>query len=106
MQSGYGHVKIVDNGGGNNALELKPKAQSGQTATSSTEVIGPEHGSEFTFSGTISTPEQLRQGATPNAWETGWLVWNYTDEAQRITASSLTSRPSAKQRARPPCCNN
>ena len=79
MQSGYGHVKIVDNGGGNNALELKPKAQSGQTATSSTEVIGPEHGSEFTFSGTISTPEQLRQGATPNAWETAWLVWNYTD---------------------------
>ncbi|EEV88262.1 glycosyl hydrolase, partial [Cardiobacterium hominis] len=79
VQSGYGHVKIVDNGGGNNALELKPKAQSGQTATSSTEVIGPQHGDEFTFSGTISTPEQLRQGATPNAWETGWLVWNYTD---------------------------
>jgi len=79
VQSGYGHVKIVDNGGGNNALELKPKAQSGQTATSSTEVIGPQHGDEFTFSGTISTPEQLRQGATPNAWETAWLVWNYTD---------------------------
>ena len=79
VQSGYGHVKIVDNGGGNNALELKPKAQSGQTATSSTEVIGPQHGDEFTFSGTISTPEQLRQNAPPNAWETGWLVWNYTD---------------------------
>ena len=79
VQSGYGHVKIVDNGRGNNALELKPKAQSGQTATSSTEVIGPQHGDEFTFSGTISTPEQLRQNAPPNAWETGWLVWNYTD---------------------------
>ena len=79
VQSGYGHVKIVDNGGGNNALELKPKAQSGQTATSSTEVIGPQHGDEFTFSGTISTPEQLRQNAPPNAWETAWLVWNYTD---------------------------
>ena len=79
IQSGYGHVKVVDDGNGNNVLELKPKVQSGESATSSTEVIGPEHGSDFTFSGTISTPEQLRQGAAPHAWETGWLVWNYTD---------------------------
>ncbi|EHM52523.1 immunoglobulin-like domain-containing protein, partial [Cardiobacterium valvarum] len=78
--AGYGNVEIIDNGGGNQALQLKPMARSGETETSSAMVLGSaQTGDEFTYSGTIATPEQLRQGATPNAWETAWLVWNHTD---------------------------
>ena len=78
--AGYGNAEIIDNGGGNQALQLKPMARSGQTETSSTMVVSTvQTGDEFTYSGTIATPEQLRQGATPNAWETAWLVWNHTD---------------------------
>ena len=55
-------------------------ARSGETETSSAMVLGTvQTGDEFTYSGTIATPEQLRQGATPNAWETAWLVWNHSD---------------------------
>ena len=78
--AGYGNVEIIDNGGGNQALQLKPMARSGETETSSAMVLGTvQTGDEFTYSGTIATPEQLRQGATPNAWETAWLVWNHSD---------------------------
>ena len=76
--AGYGHVKVVDNNT-NPALELAPMRQSGQTSTSSALVLGPEHTNDFTYSGQITTLEQLRQGATPNAWETAWVVWNYID---------------------------
>ena len=79
IHAGYGNAKIIANHG-NQALQLQPKAHNGPTDTSSTMVVSTVTvGDEFTYSGTISTPEQLRQGATPNAWETGWLVWNFKD---------------------------
>ncbi|WP_298644605.1 hypothetical protein [uncultured Cardiobacterium sp.] len=78
--AGYGNAEIIDNGGGNQALQLRPMAHSGQTETSSTMVVSTvQTGNNFTYSGTISTPEQLRQDAAPNPWETAWLVWNHSD---------------------------
>ena len=77
--TGYGKAKIVPNGGAGNALELAPIAHTGPTDTSSIMVVGSPVGDTFTYSGKISTEEQLRTGATPNAWETAWVVWNHTD---------------------------
>ena len=78
--AGYGKVEIIDNGGGNQALQLGPMVRSGETDTSSSMVVSTvQTGDTFTYSGTIATPEQLRQNAPPHAWETAWLVWNYTD---------------------------
>lgn len=77
--TGYGKAKIVPNGGAGNALELAPIAHTGPTDTSSIMVVGSPVGDTFTYSGKISTQEQLRTGATPNAWETAWVVWNHTD---------------------------
>ena len=78
--AGYGKVEIIDNGGGNQALQIGPMVRSGETDTSSSMVVSTvQTGDTFTYSGTIATPEQLRQNAPPHAWETAWLVWNYTD---------------------------
>ena len=77
--TGYGKAKIVPNGGAGNALELAPIVHTGPTDTSSIMVVGSPVGDTFTYSGKISTQEQLRTGATPNAWETAWIVWNHTD---------------------------
>lgn len=77
--TGYGKARVVEGASGGNALELAPMAHSGPTDTSSIMLTGAAVGDTFTYRGKVSTKEQLRTGATPNAWETAWVVWNHTD---------------------------
>lgn len=77
--AGYGNAKITDDANGGNALEMAPMVNSGPTDTSSIMALGVNVADTFTYSGKISTLKQLRQGATPNPWETAWIVWNHID---------------------------
>jgi hypothetical protein len=42
-------------------------------------VTGPALSLPLRFSARVKTVEQLRGGSPPNAWEVGWLVWDYRD---------------------------
>lgn len=76
--TGYGCVR-VKNHGQHNALELRPRAVTNSGDTAASLVVGPDANKSFTYSGTVSTAQQLRQNSAPNAWETAWIVWNYKD---------------------------
>lgn len=78
--AGYGTVGI-ESDAGNNVLHLSPQAVTSAGNTQSSLVTGPSYNGPIQFQSKIVTVAQLRTGSTPNAWEVGWVVWNYTDNA-------------------------
>lgn len=79
--NGYGCVRIATDNG-EKMLYMRPKAplpSTNSAETHSTLVTGPSTDGDFVYEGEVSTPEQLRTQPAPNAWETAWVVWNYTD---------------------------
>lgn len=75
---GYGCVKAQVEAGKEWFL-LAPQAVADSSQTSASLVVGPQHGLNFAFAASMITDTQLRQGASPNVWETAWIVWDYTD---------------------------
>lgn len=75
--NGYGTAGIES--AGDLVLALSPKAatSAGEThaalAVSSTAFQDPDLAIQ------VKTVSQLRTGSAANAWETAWLLWNYTD---------------------------
>jgi hypothetical protein len=64
----------------NHVLEISPAQSTSPGETHSALVLSQTcFSGDLTFDGSICTIEQLRVGSAPNPWETGWLVWNYTD---------------------------
>lgn len=64
----------------NDFLTIQPTAATSPNNTHAALVVSQESFSgHVVFGGEIRTDEQLRIGSAPNPWETGWLVWNYTD---------------------------
>jgi len=78
--AGYGTVGI-ESDAGNNVLHLSPQAVTSAGNTQSSLVTGPSYNGPVQFQSKILTVAQLRTGSTPNPWEVGWVVWNYTDNA-------------------------
>lgn len=78
--NGGGSQSIFVDAGGTHYLRQQP-----QTSTSSSET----HASLTTSSSSITKPvtlhyeyqnqQQLRTGSSPNPWEVGWALFNYTD---------------------------
>jgi len=78
--TGYGHAAIVSDDQLNQALELGPRAPAKPSQTHGALVTSVATFGDFDATVQFATVRQLRR-PTPNAWETGWLVWHYTDRS-------------------------
>jgi hypothetical protein len=74
--NGYGSVGVVRDG--SKVLNLTPKASMSQDETHAALVTTVPNFENFELTVRMKTVEQLRK-TTPNPWEVGWVVWNYTD---------------------------
>jgi hypothetical protein len=74
--NGYGSVGVVRDG--SKVLNLTPKASMSQDETHAALVTTVPTFEDFELTVRMKTVEQLRKN-TPNPWEVGWVVWNYTD---------------------------
>jgi GH18 family chitinase len=61
-------------------LEDTPAVSTAAALTHASLVLGPAFAAPTTFSVDVYTNSQLRQNSTPNPWEVGWVVWDYTDD--------------------------
>jgi hypothetical protein len=61
-------------------LQISPQVATASDQTHAGLVISTASQSgAFTFAGQAETVKQLRTGSAPNAWETAWLFWGYSD---------------------------
>jgi hypothetical protein len=78
--AGFGCVSVAEVNG-KRRIRLKPKAANAPDVTHAALVVGPAFHDSLQFECGMVTTHQLRQGSAPNAWEVGWLVWHYSDNA-------------------------
>ncbi|MBI3299878.1 MAG: fibronectin type III domain-containing protein [Elusimicrobia bacterium] len=77
--AGYGCTQVKTDGS-MYWLEESPTPSLAPEETHASMVVGPSFGVPLDFSVSLNTIAQLRQNNPPNAWETAWVVWNYTDD--------------------------
>lgn len=76
--AGYGSVQV--SGLQDRRLTLAPMVSSTPAETHAALVLSRAAlPATSRYEARVRTVEQLRRGSTPNPWETGWLVVNYTD---------------------------
>jgi hypothetical protein len=84
VYSGHGSMgTAIDNstsGSSNNYFFEKPKTSVCDNETSASLVTTSKTFSDFQMTLDVKTVRQLRQNSPPNAWETAWVFWHYTDE--------------------------
>lgn len=76
--NGYGYQAIVRTGN-NRLLEQSPKPSDTPGETHASLSVTKAGLSDFKGSVTGKTIKQLRRNTSPNVWETGWVIWHYTD---------------------------
>ena len=59
---------------------LSPQASTSASETHAAMVVSQESFSDVRFSAGFETIDQLRIGSAPNAWETAWAIFGYTDD--------------------------
>jgi Ca2+-binding RTX toxin-like protein len=64
----------------NDRLVLSPQASTTPAETHAAMVVSQQSFSNVRFSAGFETVEQLRIGSAPNAWESAWAVFGYTDD--------------------------
>ena len=74
--AGYGSVKTTAT-----TMTLAPAAATQPDATHAALVVSNSSftSAKLNVTATMTTTKQLRTGSAPNAWEVGWLVWDYVD---------------------------
>ncbi len=75
--NGYGAVAVETDG--DRVLSLSPKAATTPGATHAALVQSTMRFGDVDFSVQVKTVTQLRT-PTPNAWESGWVLWHFTDD--------------------------
>ncbi len=75
---GYGEVGVeeVD---GDPALRMTPRVAGSSWMTHAGLVVSLAEFEDVEVEAVTRTSRQLREGAEPNAWEVGWLLWDYVD---------------------------
>jgi hypothetical protein len=77
---GYGSMGVeADPSTSANVLSMQPQASTSPAETHSALAVTNATQSDFNFSVQVQTVSQLRTGSAPNPWETGWVLWHYTD---------------------------
>lgn len=75
--AGYGSVTV---GAAGSDMTLAPAPATSEWDTHSALVVSTKVvPASATLRATVTTLDQLRENSAPNTWETGWLVFNYTD---------------------------
>lgn len=84
-----GRLTSVFNGGGtnkilavsgNNVLYQKPAVATAPSETHASLVTSRFRTvGDIDYTVRVNTVSQIRTGSAPNAWETAWVIWNYTD---------------------------
>lgn len=75
--NGYGTVAAeVD---GDKVLSLSPKPSTSSGETHAALVVSNTRFTDVDFTVQVKTVTQLRT-PTPNAWESGWVLWHFTDD--------------------------
>ena len=77
--SGYGQSGIESDGTHGNVLTLSPAASTSPSETHAALVRSAATFGDTDITVDLRTLQQLRSGSTPNAWETGWVLWHYGD---------------------------
>jgi Ca2+-binding RTX toxin-like protein len=62
-----------------NYLELCPEVSTAPSETHAALVVSQASFTDVRFSAGYETIEQLRTGSAPNAWESAWAIFDYTD---------------------------
>jgi hypothetical protein len=75
--AGYGCVSLAPSPG---YVQVSPEVSTKASETHAALVLGPAFTNPVTFSATVTTVKQLRTGSAPNAWEVGWVLWDYTTD--------------------------
>ncbi len=75
----YGCVNIQGTGS-DSAMVISPKVSTSAAETHAPLVLGPSVTGDLDFTLRMKTDSQLRKNSTPNAWEVGWVLWDYTDD--------------------------
>lgn len=78
--AGFGCVQ-VESSGTRSWLDEAPEVSTDSSQTHSSLVLGPSFSNALTFSVSLNTVAQLRQGSAPHPWEVGWVLWHYTDNS-------------------------
>ncbi len=73
--AGYGCVSVKPG-----LLNLIPKVAVVPSETHGCVALGPVTSGDLSLQVTVHTVKQIRTGSTPNDWEVGWVLWNYTDD--------------------------
>jgi hypothetical protein len=79
VYAGYGCVKTITDGNGISWLAEQPQTSTSASQTHAALSVGPSFSAPYTFSARMMTTAQLRTGTTANAWEVGWVLWDYAD---------------------------
>lgn len=75
----YGCVK-VEGFGADRAMVIAPMVSTSAGETHAPLVLGPTISGDVDFTVRMKTDSQLRKNSTPNPWEVGWVLWDYTDD--------------------------
>ncbi|MCL4232011.1 MAG: DUF1080 domain-containing protein [Dehalococcoidia bacterium] len=75
--NGYGTVAVEQDG--DRVLSLSPRAATTSGATHAALVQSTTVFGDIDFTVQVKTVTQLRT-PTPNAWESGWVLWHFTDD--------------------------
>lgn len=81
----YGRWEVVYNGwgeasGNDREVILEPRAAERDSVTHGGLVVtGSTYSAQTSFSVSVQTLDQVRQGK-PNPWEVGWVLWNHSDD--------------------------
>jgi cellulose synthase/poly-beta-1,6-N-acetylglucosamine synthase-like glycosyltransferase len=87
--NGYGTISMAGSGP-HVVVDLRPAATESRKVTHSALVVSRSAYRDFVATLHVRTSRQLRHGAagSPNPWEVGWVVWDYTSN-QRFYALTL-----------------
>lgn len=77
--NGYGSAGIES--AGDLVLALSPKAATSAGETHAALAVSNTAFQDPDLNVRMKTVSQLRSGSPANAWETAWLLWNYTDNS-------------------------
>ncbi len=74
--AGYGSVTSTKS-----TIALAPMASTSPGETHASLVVSQQSftAAKLSLTAKMTTTTQLRTGSDPNAWEVGWLVWDYVD---------------------------
>jgi hypothetical protein len=79
IYNGYGSSGVKNDSSGGYVFFMYPKTSTVRSETHASLVISTQIFSDFNLTLDVKTEKQLRQNSLPNAWETAWVFFRYSD---------------------------